>query len=337
MPPVITHRYFHFETGWDEQAEGAELRLDASVVEHRKVEARNVLYSRDQKGDWRPVSDESALDGQHRGLIWETWKTAVDGDEYLAFRGVRAVDENLAEEFLKGLALRDEEGVILTESRQAGRIFLLDNETALEFAKRIKDAGGVVSWGLSLPEGIGTHLTRIKTIADLIEAERVQDQEIVAEAESGNFSGIASFERRTKGFLTLASESADLYMSCRRALRQLLSQGKTPGEREQAASTLAQARQARDAVVVAREERDEDAAELARLAGIDAGRVEPSKAPALRLAAATVARGARRAGYKTEERDGEIIIRLPSGTLKLGEGFTYEERAAKPHQPQAKP
>lgn len=327
MPPVVTHRYFHPETGWDDQAEGAELRLDASVIEHHKVEARNVLYSRDAAGDWRPVTDESKLDGRHRGLVWETWKTAVDGDEYLAFRGVRAVDEKLATELLHGLAMRDEEGVILTESNQAGRIFLLGSESALEFAKRVKQADGVVLWGLSLPEGMETHLARLNALNGLIEKERAKDRETVAEAELGNFSGIASFERRTKGFLTLASESADVYVSCRRALNQMLAQGKTAGEREQASSTLAQARQARDTIVVAREERDEDASELARLTGVESGRIEPSTAPALRLAAGTIARSARKAGYEVKEREGVVVIRLPNGTLELGEKFSYKAQS----------
>lgn len=315
--------YFHPERRWTVDPEGATLRLDATSLERKAIEARNVLYAADGKGGWRAISRESALDGLSRGLVWETWATAVDGEVYYAFRGLRVVDEELADGLLAGLPLRDEEGRLATEPRRLGRVFLLDEAHAAELARRLKDADGVLSWGNPLSEGSQTALERLGQIAARVGEERAKDSTVLRDARTGNLAGVADFEARTKAFLTLAADTAEAYAECKRQVRHLLAQGKTLEERETAAAHLQEARLLRDGVTVAREERDEDAAELALRAGIAAGRAIDSPSPNLQLAARAIGRLADEAGYQVEQDHGTTVIHLPGATLRLGQSFDY--------------
>lgn len=316
--------YFHPERRWTVDPEGATLRLDATSLERKAIEARNVLYAADGKGGWRAISRESALDGLSRGLVWETWATAVDGEVYYAFRGLRVVDEELAEGLLAGLPLRDEEGRLATEPRRLGRVFLLEEAQAAELARRLKEADGVLSWGSPLAEGAKTTLERLGQIAARVNDERIKDSAVLRDARTGNLAGIADFEARTKAFLALAADTAEAYADCKRQVRHLLAQGKTIEERETAAAHLQEARLLRDGVTVAREERDEDAAELALRAGIAAGRALDNPSPNLQLAARAVGRLADEAGYAVEQDHGTTVIRLPGATLRLGKSFEYQ-------------
>lgn len=319
----VVRSYFHSEGGWDNNPEGAELRLDASALESRQVEAWNVIHERDAQGDWRPLAEEIDLDGLRRGLIWETWRTAVDGDEFIAFRGIRVVDEDLAIGLLRDLPIRDEDGILLSDPRRGGRLFLLDGSSATTFARRVKAAGGSVTWGNPLPEEVEISLERLRSLISFITEERASDLKTLNEARKGNFSGIVGFEGRTKRFLALVGEVAEVYISCRRGLRNLLAQGKTASERKQASETIEQARRIRDRAVIAREERDWDAAELARLGGIGSFKIElPS--PALVLAVKAIGELARQSGYQVEDKPQNIIIRLPGGTLRIGESFEFQ-------------
>lgn len=316
--------YFHPERRWTLDPEGATLRLDATSLERRVVEARNILYAADGKGGWRALSNESALDGLSRGLAWETWPTAVDGEVYYAFRGLRVVDEDLAEGLLAGLPLRDEDGRLATEPRRLGRIFLLEEASSAELARRLKEADGVLSWGDPLSEGATTAIGHLGQIAARVAEERARDAGVLKDARGGNLAGVADFEARTKGFLTLAADTAEAYAECKRQIGHLLAQGKTLEEREAAAVHLQEARVLRDGVTVAREERDEDAAELALRAGIARGRAVDNPSPNLQLAARAVGRLAGEAGYTVEQDHGTTVIHLPGATLRLGQEFDYQ-------------
>ena len=77
---------------WTLDPDGAVMRLDITT---RGGVPRNALYRADDRGGWQPIVDEHTLSARERGLAWEVWPTYRRGEPYQAFRGVRAVDEDL--------------------------------------------------------------------------------------------------------------------------------------------------------------------------------------------------------------------------------------------------
>jgi hypothetical protein len=324
MPPFetpVSRLYLHPEQGWVQDPQDAILRLDASVIERRVMDSRNVLYRPDQKGGWQAVTDESDLDGRSRGLIWETWETAVDGQPYFAFRGLRVVDAEIGG-LLAGTTVRDEEGVILSEPLRAGRLFLLDEQGAVVFAGRVKQAGGSIAWGSPLPQEASNSVARLRELGVRVDKDRAEDREVLTAARAGNLAGVAGFEGRTAGFLALCAEVFEVYSVCLTSLSHLLRQGKTMAEREEAAATLREARALRDQAVIAREERDEDASELAWRAGQGRGHHDTPPLGPL-LAARAVGRLAAAAGHVVTEGDRTVSIELEDAVLELGDEFSY--------------
>lgn len=322
MAEANTHRsYYSAERGWTDDAEGAELRLDASSLEQRLVEARNVFYRPDGKGGWQAVVKEQELAAAARGLVWETWNAAVETESLHAFRGLRVVDAAMAATLLAGLLLRDEQGLRFSEPLRAGRLFLLGKEDAVSFAKRVKAAGGTIFRSDPLPEDAGAALARMAQQLSRLEAERALDAEALTSARTGNLAGASGFEARSKGFLEACAELGEGHAELRRTVAFLRSQGRSQQEREAAELLQRQARELRDRAQMLREERDEDACELA----LRAGKRDSGAAPAANriLAGRALGKLAAEAGYEVEQTASGVRVRVPGGVIGLGAQFSF--------------
>jgi hypothetical protein len=318
--------YFSPQRGWSEEEEGAILRLDASVLERRLREGRNALFARAEDGSWRPILGEE-LSAVERGFVWGTWPTVVEGTRYRAFRGRRALDGELAQTLLAGLAVRDEEGVLVEAGAAAGFVFLLSEEDALVFAARVKELRGQIVRSSPIDPAAEATLDRLETLVAGLEAARSEDETVLRAARAGDLSGLESFEARTPSFLAAQKEVALGFESLRRALGALRAQAKTRAERAAAEVSLRRGRQLRHRASLLREARDEDASELALLAAGETPSGEDVRAQAV-TAAHALARVAERQGRAVTFAEEGAVVHLPHGDVLLGERLDFLPRSS---------
>jgi hypothetical protein len=298
--------YYRHDRGWSDDSEGAELRLDAISLERRSIESRNILYRPDGRGGWLALADESGFSARQRGFVWEAWKTAVNTQPFVAFRGYRVVDLEMLDDLLRDLTLYNEDGQILSGVLGAGYIFLLEEDDARTFVLRVRELGGLVSWGSPAAEGLPRLMERFRLLLSEIEEVRAQDAKAVAEARAGNFDLVAAFERRSRQFIADCEGAFELYSEIKRVLDALRDAGRTAAERAEGEALYREARELLARARLARDERSSDASELAWLAG--AGGHKPTRRPP--LAALELARAARAAGLEVFENEISVVVAL---------------------------
>jgi hypothetical protein len=316
------HRlYLHPGGAWDGEPEGATLRIDARARVRASAESRNQLYRPDGKGGWEAVTDESALSAGERGLVWFGWPTMVRGHAYLAFKGVRVVDEDVAA-LVRGLSVFDEEGSALEAPQEAGHLFLLEPADARAFHKRVKEAGGEVRRGDPVAPSAHERLEALSGATSRMEASGEQDKAFVVEAEGGDFSGQPSFERRHKEQHDALSQGRAAYHDIESAVRPLLDAGRSLEERSQAESIMSSADAHITSCEALWEAREGHERRLGRLLGHE---VEGADSAHSALLCREIGRLAQEAGHEVEEVRGGVRIKLGGGVLELGPGFRFSQ------------
>lgn len=317
--------YFRPGEGWSDDPAGATLRLDVQVREAVELEAVNRLFAVHPDGSFDPLPDDQELSAVERGLSWEAWQTAADGDEFVGFRGRRALTGELANELLGGLAAHDEAGRPLRPG-QTGIVFLLSKRDGRTFAERVVAAGGEMKVAEPLAPQAARALARLKELVSQLKELRAADRQTLAAVLQGQAVAAPEFEARTKEALTLFREATELRAACERAAAAQLRQDRTAEERAAAQTLVAEARALAAEVVELREERDRDASEIA----LKAAEARGERAPALPVspllaAARQIADAAERSGIPAERSGAAVRIKVAGGWLELAPDVRYVE------------
>jgi hypothetical protein len=247
------------------------------------------------------------------------------GQQYLAFKGVRVLDEQIAQLLLEDLTVHNEDGVVLEEREAAGHIFLLDVADAKSFNKRVKNAGGVVHRGDPMPDAARDATESIEKCGAAMEQLTAEDGSAVSEAIADNFSGRSAFERRREPFDTQMQRARAAFDDCERALRPLALPGRSLAEQAQAVAMSERATRAIALCGSLYERREAAERELARLIAHAEGGPPPEESRAQRLLLLReVGRIARANGLETEETPEGVRVRTRHGWLRLGPGFDFE-------------
>lgn len=322
--PRSRRLYLHPQTGWTENPEGAVIRLDAYLSVRQLAESRNLVRVPDGRGGWTVPHDETKLSPVQRGLVWSGWRTMAGGKEYLAFKGVRVVDDEVAK-LLDGLTVRAETGARLDNPQSAGHLFLLSVDDAAVFHKRVKDAGGEVLRGTPVPEDVTAAMRTLKQCAEQMRALSEQDEAVLDEARSGDFSGQASFERRHGQYAALMQRARDVHEEGTRALRSLGAPGRSADDQARALSLDVQLSADMGACVTAYEQREGLERELARELAMAQGKLTVVASPAQRLLMfRELGRVAREEGLQVEDTADGVRVQTEFGWLQLGPGFRFE-------------
>jgi len=186
--------YFSPDRGWTHDPQGAVLMLRTKLEQRLVGRGENTFLTQTPEG-WVPIVEER-LHPTQRALYWQVWPQRIDGNEYIAFRGLRVVDQGLLRGPLAGLTLLDRRGRRLADPLAAGDTFLLGANDAKEFAKRVKQHGGtldrVESW---LPE-IERHFAGVEECQRRISLNLQADMEAVDRIERGDLSEQLGFDAR---------------------------------------------------------------------------------------------------------------------------------------------
>ncbi len=318
--------YFHQDRGWNDHPDGALLRLDSSVSWSERGEAQALFFRRTgANSNWQAVLEPEELEGLQRGLVWETWKTKVGGSEARVFRGIRAIDEDLAQLLFEDIIPLGLDGVALHTPSDAGFLFILKIQDAQEFSRRvIKEQQGSVK-PVAPGEGLAmTLLGVMKNENDTLRRLRSEDADALRRAREKDFSGLPAFKQRNAAALLLFDRFASLGREIDRALAHLRRSERSEEEQLGAELLARESRQVRQGVLLEREARDAEASEISYLQAVALGSAAPLD-PALRRGAALeVGLAAQRAGYTVTETEGGIEIKIGSATLKLGPQFEIE-------------
>lgn len=329
--------YFHPGSGWGDQEEGATLRLSArlsgqvtSVVENR-LEAL-------ADGAWTAVGAEGErrLSPAERGLVWYGWRSAIEGEQFLMLRGVRAVDELMATTLLDGIVVYDHEGRELDDATLAGLRFAVRGADAALFASRAKEAGAHI---LPVPAELGQlrrHLQVLEQAAAALEEIAGWAQLIVAAGGEGIALDLHRVGER-------AEEAWERHRAARRARASLVpaqeafqAAGRTIDEQVAAEELSLQAsgsaRRAEDAFALFRG-CEREAVRLLAGHGQEDGmgqhlallEDEGAEAELLgRLAARLTA-----SGQQARLEDGALVVRVPGGEVVIsGAGVGLRRRDA---------
>lgn len=325
-PRRHAHRlYLHPQRGWNTEPEGALLRLDAQMRSRTAAEARNLVLRPDGQGGWAAVSEETSLSPRERGLVWYGWQTMAEGQPYLAFKGVRVLDSAVAEQLLKDLTIRDEDGNVLDDPAAAGHIWLLSVDDAREFHQRVKAAGGEVHRGDPLPQAALSAADSIDAAQASMDVHTSEDATTLAEARAGDFSGQAAFERRHESVDALMQRARKAHAECERALRPMSLPGRSVAEQAEAATLRGRAVAALERCGVAHEQREAAEREMAVLAARASGRLATPEIPSARLLMfRELGRIAREQGLESQDLPEGVRVRTRYGWLRLGPGFDFE-------------
>lgn len=186
--------YFSPERGWTHDPQGAVLMLRTKLEQQLVGRGENTFLTPTPEG-WVPIVEER-LHPTQRALRWQVWPQRIDGREYVAFRGLRVVDQALLRGPLAGLTLLDRRGRRLADPLAAGETFLLNAGDAQKFAQRVKQAGGaldrVESW---LPE-VERHLAGVEECQREISLNLRADMEAVERIGRGDLSEQLAFDSR---------------------------------------------------------------------------------------------------------------------------------------------
>lgn len=167
--------------GWSDDPRGAKILLRSS--------ARKNEFFAAEGGQWVPA-DEGA---REKALLW-VLRSARGG---FCFTGLLAVDEEMESALLVGI---DFEMVSETE-------FLVSaEESAREFVRRVRKAGGQVQKGLAVPE---PPVSLKKDGGDKAKIAKMMEQDAKAlrAVERGDRSAVADFEARGPEIRSLVEES----------------------------------------------------------------------------------------------------------------------------------
>lgn len=177
-----TH-YWHPETGWSSEPEGATRRLVARVASQVTTVAENQMDERRGEG-WAPGSD-AGLSGEERGLVWHGWSGAIRGEPLIFLRGVRALDPILTDTLLEGLRPFGHDGEPLDDPALCGLRFALSAEHARLFSTRVRAAGGRIIRTEPDLGAITRHVENITTACETLEKLAAWAQDTLTAASKG--------------------------------------------------------------------------------------------------------------------------------------------------------
>lgn len=314
--------FFHPLHGWTDSPDGAVIRIESQVRWEAHARPEVAIYRKDADNSWSVVLDDDVdIRGVDRGLYWQSWKTSLQGRRFLAFRGLRPIDDALAS-LLDGLAPHSFDGDKLTSPLDCGYLFLLSDHDAREFSRRvIRDQGGKIELVSPTAGRAEQLLRRLRRLLSEIEEMREIDAETVARCRENDFSTVAAFQERTALLRARFQQVIDIAAEVEREVAPLRTQERGEEERVSAEQAVREARRFRLASQAEREARDEDASEVAFLQAVAQGTAR-REAPRLRRSAAIeVGLAAQRAGHAVEETADGVRIQIGSKTLIVGPGF----------------
>jgi hypothetical protein len=294
------------------------MRADAETTTVTGVKARNRLFSRNHQGGWDPAIDIDHLSSSQRGLIWFTWRSSVDGNPALAFRGVLAIDNHL-QHLIEGLDVRDSEGRPCV-GEQTGTSFVLGQDDAKVFISRVRQLGGGVVKSEPVPEDVMRAADQAEALVANLERTSQEDDTVVARADSGDLTVIPEFEQRAAVYADARSSVTELARTCREATAGLIAQGRTITEQATASGLLDRCVAAQAQVGALCEQRAANEQHLALL--IHGGRKPKASAGSRALLYREIARLAVDAGRETRTAPGGLLIRLPEGDWLSLPSFT---------------
>jgi len=317
MPAVSSDHYLSRSRGWSASPEGADVCLRTRLEQRTAGHGENVFFVR-RGQDWVPVREDQ-LAPEQRALVWKLWPQRIDGREFVAFRGLRVVDDFLLAGPLAGLALHDLHGRPLADPRGAGEVFLLTPQDAQAFARAVRAIGGrlerIDSW---LPE-IEQSFAGLDESRRLLQLLLQRDLEFLAQLERGDHSGQLDFDARGKQVRELVARARHLVSQMRRDMEELSRTStatRARGEEliERAGVLLHEV----DALGEARSRLEEHVARLMRR---NEGRSDSStRLPdlALEVLLRDLAELWRAAGHEVENEDGRLIVEAAGLRLEIG-------------------
>lgn len=294
---------------WVDQADDSTVRLDSRT--ERVEQVQNTFY-RKNDGRWDVVGEEE-LNPIERGLVWQVWKTAVNGRAYLAFRGVRAIDRPL-ESLFKKLTVLNSRGQEVENISQAGYQFLLAAEDAKIFTGRIAKIGGKIIQSNPAPDEALTAIAAAEKALAQIQNVIKEEALIIAESEEGDLSRISEIDNNDNEIDALSIIVEEQANICLANSMPLLLPEKTEEEKKQGRELVARAEAAIDGARMLSEARQisfERPRELVQHDGING--------PARLLLARELGRMARQDGYEVKTTTEGVKIKLGERWLEVGE------------------
>jgi hypothetical protein len=319
------HRLYLGENGWTPNPEGAQLRLDASLRTVVAAQPKNQLHRPDGKGGWIAITQEEGLSAIERGLVWFGWQTAAQGEQYLAFKGVRVLDETVITQLFKDLKVRDEDGQVVESPAGVGHIFLLSIDDARLFHTRVQEAGGQIHRGDPIPNAATVALQSLEKTADALDELGSQDESFLAEARAGDFSGQAAFERRYSEYEKTMQQAMNYFQEGQRALAPLTAPGRSLQDNAHAQALLGRLGFALERCTLIQEQREASEKELAELIARSSGILsEREYSPARLLMFREMGLIAREQGFQVEDTSEGVRILTQHGWMALGPDISFE-------------
>jgi hypothetical protein len=307
--------FFHPDRGsWDQDPVAASLRIDNRYVIRADGDAQ--LYRADGSGGWTAILDEQGMSGLERGLVFQVWKSQIRGKTAQVFGCLRALDQGLYEQLLHGLQPLDTEGRAVVGPAEIFALLDSGKESqARVFGERVQALGGSFVKASVGGPAIAAAISELREELAAVEAQRTQDFEHLRDARQGVASAALAHERAGTGFaetlgrLSRAIELAERLLQAQKVME------RSPEERANADDLGRRVAHARERALVARQERDAEAVELALLSK---GSKRPLPPPPGAVSAfRELAARAEQSGLAVSEAAGKISIKVGSSTLNL--------------------
>lgn len=316
--------YFHKNGKWNNDPEGAEIRLDTSSRSKKVFQVDSRFFVPDGRGGWRNVEEKTSRPGAERGWIWTSWISAAFGKRFFAFEGIRYVDEEIKRELLQGLDVHSEEGEPLRDALEAGKSFLLSKDDAQIFAQRVKRSKGEILRGDIVPDNATESLQEIEQALASIQALAALDQKTMNEVANQDFSNLPEFDARSGQYEAHYEKSRKAWKDCRKYVKSLAAPGKSLAEQTAAADILAKAKKSFEAAAIVREQRFAFEREIADRQK-ESIQDDPAKEASNQLMLAQLARMANDSGHQAEQAKGQVRIKVDGGWIYLGRTFDFKE------------
>jgi hypothetical protein len=314
-------------TGWGADADGAVRRLDARTQTRSVSQASNQLYERDSSGSWRALPTTTGLNGRERGWVWHAARTQIRGRQYLTFKGVSVVDQDVAEKLLDGLHVLDENAREVDSPIEVAHMFTLSLEEATVFAKRVAGAGGQILRASSTSEAAESAVAQIELYAYELEELAELDRDALQEARSGNIAGALAddFDSRGETFRTRLDLAAAAFAVVEREIGILMARDSGADHNAPVQAILDGARAALQRCNVLVESRAADEHALARIIAQTRGLIDDTRPSAAKiLLFRELGQVAAEQGLQVNDTPDGVRIRTKYGWMRLGPAIEFE-------------